>query len=585
MFKPHNILFFIGAILLTGSILSAAEPVEVRVEGLEGDALENVRTALALPYGLVQDGTVNTFWLERFNTQVPDKVRRALEPFGYYHAVIRTTLEKTGDNSYRVVVAVEPGEPVRIARVTVALHGAGSDEKRLKEIVNAFPLKNGDVLLQKKYEETKGALKFRAVELGYLDAEFSVHKIEIDPDKSLARLDLELETGRQYRFGDVRFEGAPRYPDRFLRRYLTFKPGDIFSYAKLGETQLNLVNSDRFKGVFPVPEKEKAQDDRVPILIKVQEAPAKRLRPGIGYATDIGPRLSTEYRDLNIFERGHEFHAEFNLSQRLQSLGARYILPDSKDINSFSGLQFNLKREDVTTYTNEVATAELDRTTSFRRGRLGTAYLKFDREDATIASERVRSRLVLPGVRFTERRYDNLLRPTGGHSYTIDITGTHQALGSNARFIQIVTEGNLLVPLPWRLSLYTRAKVGATFQNESVANLPVSYRLFAGGDRSVRGYAYQSLGPRNAAGAVTGGKDILVGSMELERALFKNWGVAAFYDAGNAFNSFTDIHLSQGAGAGVRYYTMIGALRLDVARQLAVEHPSYRIHFTVGFAF
>ena len=112
----------------------------------------------------------------------------------------------------------------------------------------------------------------------------------------------------------------------------------------------------------------------------------------------------------------------------------------------------------------------------------------------------------------------------------------------------------------------------------------MSYRFFAGGDRSVRGYSYQSLGPVNAFGQVVGGRDILVGSLELDQALYTNWGVAAFFDAGNAFNSFGDFHLFKGAGVGVRYFTVVGALRLDLARQLGVPQPGYRL-LTVGFAF
>jgi len=82
---------------------------------------------------------------------------------------------------------------------------------------------------------------------------------------------------------------------------------------------------------------------------------------------------------------------------------------------------------------------------------------------------------------------------------------------------------------------------------------------------------------------VMGGKDILFGSIEMERALFKNWGISLFYDAGNAFDSFTNLHLAQGAGAGLHYYTPVGALNLYVARQLGVSNPSTRISFTVGF--
>jgi translocation and assembly module TamA len=124
---------------------------------------------------------------------------------------------------------------------------------------------------------------------------------------------------------------------------------------------------------------------------------------------------------------------------------------------------------------------------------------------------------------------------------------------------------------------------GFTFQGDAFEQMPASLRFFAGGDRSVRGYSYQSLGPKDSSGQVIGGKNILVGSVELDRAIFTDWGVAAFFDAGNAFDRLTDFTLYKGAGIGVRYYTKIGGIRLDLARQVGVSHPGYRVHLTVGF--
>ena len=123
---------------------------------------------------------------------------------------------------------------------------------------------------------------------------------------------------------------------------------------------------------------------------------------------------------------------------------------------------------------------------------------------------------------------------------------------------------------------------GVTFLDGSIDEMPASLRFFTGGDRSVRGYDFQSLGPKDRKGEVTGGKHLLVGSAELERAVYKNWGIAVFYDVGNAFNKFSDMDLHEGAGIGLRYYTPIGAIRLDYARQIGVDDPDNKIHITVG---
>jgi translocation and assembly module TamA len=125
--------------------------------------------------------------------------------------------------------------------------------------------------------------------------------------------------------------------------------------------------------------------------------------------------------------------------------------------------------------------------------------------------------------------------------------------------------------------------VGVTFLNDPLSDIPPSLRFFTGGDQSVRGYSYKSLGPRDATGRVVGGKQLLVGSVELERALFKDWGVSIFYDMGNSFNAFSAMSLYRGAGVGLHYYSSVGALNLSVAQPLGVNNPSIHFHFTVGF--
>lgn len=563
--------------------LVAAEPVEVIVGGVGGAALDNVREALALPPGLVRDGKADRLWVEHFARQVEEKSRTALEPFGYYSARVRTTVEAVSEGEFRLHVSIEPGEPVRIAKVNVALNGPGALEESLKKEAAAFPLHGGDVLLQRNYEEAKGRLLALAQGLAYLDAGFSVHEIRISQSRTSARIELVLETGEKYFFDDAKLLGAPDYPEEFLRRFLAFKPGDTFSYAKLGETQLNFTNSERFKEVIITPKKEEARQLRVPVLVQLKQAPRRSLRPGVGYGTDTGARFSVRYRDLNMFHQGHELNVNLYLAERLQGLAAGYTLPSTLDIRSSTAVRLNLQREDVATYVSRLLAVELSRNRSFGEGRLGTAYIKLQQEEFTIGTQESRNRLVLPGVRFSGTHYDNPVRPTGGYRYSSDVRGTDQFLGSDTGLLQFITEGSYLVPMPWRLSLHTRAKAGITVLSDPLSDLPPSLRFFAGGDRSVRGYAYQSLGPSDASGRVVGGKHLLSGSVELERALFKDWGVSLFYDAGNAVDTFTDFRLFQGAGAGVHYHTRIGSLNLYVARQIAVDNPAFRIHFTVGF--
>lgn len=570
-------------LLCCPATLLAADPVEVEVTGVEGAAQKNVREALALPNGLVRDGKVDRLWLERFARQAGEMTRLALQPYGYYHAQVSARIEQQESERYRLLVAVVPGEPVRLTAVDVELQGPGAGESQLRRLAAGFPLVKGRVLLQPQYEGAKSALKARAVELGYLDADFSRHEIRIAGGALSATVGLTLKTGERYYFDEPRIEGAPDFPQPYLRRFLVFKKGEVFSYAKLGESQLNFSNSERFKSVVVVAEKDKARDFLVPVLVKLVAAPRRTLRPGVGYGTDTGGRFTVHFRDLNLFHKGHELDLNLYAAERLQGFAARYTRPSSLDIRSSTSVQLNLQQEDVTTYVSQLAALELDLNHSFGRGELGTAYVKLQQEHFTVGSESSTSRLVLPGYRFSKESFDNLIRPTRGYRYALDLRGAHPYLGSDSGLVQFIAEGNALLPLPWRLSLHLRSKAAASLLSDPLADIPPSIRFFAGGDQSVRGFSYQSLGPKNASGQVVGGRHLLVGSVELERALYKNWGVSLFHDAGNAFNDFSNVQLRQGAGVGLHYYTPVGGLNLSLAKRLGGGGNVFYIHFTVGF--
>lgn len=583
---PHKTSYIVLACLLVWFSCTftvyAAEPLEVVVSGIEGDALKNVQGALVLPAGLVREGSVDKLWLGRFAQQADAKTRAALEPFGYYNALVTVTVE-TVEAQYRLLVKIIPGEPVRLHDVTVSVIGSGQEEEPLSRLVSKFPLKTGNILLHQSYEQGKAALQSKAQELGYLDAEFTLHEIRVAPSGTTATIKLVLDTGDRFYFGATSIQGAPDYTDRFLRRHLTYKPGEVFSFPDLGETQRNFANSERFQEILVTPEKQDAEASRVPVTIKLKEGPRISLRPGIGYGTDTGARTSLRYRDLNMFHLGHEWYANLYLAERLQGLVTGYSIPSPADVRSSTTLQLNLQQEHNTTYSSKILALELDRNVSFGTGKLGTAYIRAQYEDYSVGNENSTARLLLPGLRFSDNCYDNPIRPRRGFHYAAELRGTHQLLGSDTALIQVLAEGSYLLPLPWRFSLHTRAKGGATLLNDPISEIPPSLRFFAGGDQSVRGYSYKSLGPRDASGKVVGGIQLLTSSIELERALFQDWGVSLFYDAGNSFNSLSSIKLFQGAGVGLHYYTAIGGLNLSVAQPLGVDNPSIHIHFTVGF--
>ncbi|RPJ37199.1 MAG: outer membrane protein assembly factor [Deltaproteobacteria bacterium] len=561
-----------------------ADPIRVVIEGLEGETLKNTEAALTLPSGMLQDGVVNQTLRDIFERQIPEKVRQALEPLGYFGPQVKMNAEKTPEGQEVLRVVVVPGEPVRISRIDIKILGPGEKEKGLRDLAAAFPLKVGDVLHQGKYEGGRDGLRSKALDLGYLGAKFITHLIRVHRGELRAEIELTLETGLQFRYGEITFEGSTLYPQSFLERFLDFIPGELYSYTKTYQTQLNLINSDRFSSVTIEANPEEARDYIVPVKIKLESSPPKRLRPGVGYATDTGARFSLRYQDLNVFRRGHDFNADLSIAERRRALSALYSFPNPGHIENRTNLKTGLQQELLKPYDTWLFTLEAERDRSFGKGRVGSAYLQFRQENFEEAGQEGKSSLILPGLRFTQRQVDDILRPRKGFRYYLELRGSTDYLGAETNFGQILANGDLLLPLPYGFSLIPRVQLGATWQRNPVTDLPPTLRFYAGGDRSVRGYTYQSLGPKDEAGNVIGGKNLLVGSLEIEYALSKNWAVAAFYDVGNAFNNTNNLRLAQGAGIGIRYYTLAGPIRIDLARQINVDDPGFQLHISLGFA-
>jgi len=578
------LLTFLGILLSLAAALPAraASSPEIKIIGVTGDALANVTEALSPPAGLFSDGKTNTLWLNRYVRQAPAKVKRALEPYGYYDAKVDIKVDRQATPP-TIAVTVDPGPPVRIA--TRHLEITGFQHPELLQKLDRFPLAPGSVLLHPLYEKAKAELQALAVDLGYLDASFTKHQILVDREKKTANLDLVLDTGQLYRFGEIRLSGGEEYPERFLRRYLLVHRGDVFSFTELGKTQQQFLDSDRFSNVIMAPQRQESIDEEVPVEIRLESKAPKRLRPGLGYGTDTGARFFLRYQDVNVLRLGHEFTTDLLVAQRQSNLIANYLIPGYRNVDTLLALRGGYQSEDLDAYETSYIFAEAEQLYGFTEGRVGSIFVRFQQESSTISGEDISTGTMMPGLRFRISKLDDPVRPKKGYRMTMEVRGTWDALVSDISLVQVLSDINWIYPMPWRTFLRLRGSGAATLQKNDFEELPASLRFFTGGDRSVRGYAYQSLGPTDDKGAVIGGKHLLVGSVELEKRFFQSWGVAAFYDVGNAFNNLSNFDLAEAAGIGLRYFTPVGPARIDLARTLNAEPNNYRVHIGLGIGW
>ncbi len=577
------LLLFLLLIFKPTAVFSATLEMEVRSP--DSSLQQIVTDALTLPILSPDDERLNRQRLGSFQRQLPRLVREIIEPYGYFYSHVTARLEQPAADLFRMIIDLEPGTPLLITSMNVDISGAGSEHPDLLREAHQFPLQLNDILRQDLYEQGKGNLRQKAVSLGYIDADFITHTILVHLGDSQAEIHLHLDTKERYHFGDTRYIESGGYPERFLRRFLSYRRGDIFSYSLLGRTQVNFIDADLFRSVSVRALPHLAENGQVPVEVELSPLPRHRLRPGIGYGTDTGGRLTLEYRHLNLWDAAHELSGKVLFAQWRQQVETTYTIPDRRRIDSLTLLTIGTEREDVDTYYRREVFSEIEYRRSFGRGYRGSLFVRATSERSRIADDDRRTQLLLQGIRLGWQQIDHPLTPERGARVQIELQGADENFFSDTSLLQLTADTSFLVPLPERFSVFFRFRGGTTWHRHSFNNLPVSLRYFAGGDRSVRGYKYNSLGPVNEDGDVVGGKHLLVGSVELERRFLRQWGAAIFYDAGNAFDSFENYRLKQGAGIGLRYFTQIGAVRLDLARQLGQRNNRVRLHLSVGLGW
>ncbi len=570
-------------VLLPGPVHAAK--VKIEVDGVKRDLERNIRSLLSLAQ---EDADkLDEARIRRLHAKAPAEIGEALQPFGYYKPQVRSTLEQQGER-WVAHYTVDEGPAIKIASVDLRVGGEGTGDPGFRAIAEDFPVRRGAVLFHPDYERGKKELVDRAAEAGYLDAKFETSEVRVDLERYRADVVVHFQTGPRYRFGEVRFEQDVLDP-QLLVGYVTWKRGEPLDVNKVLELQNALSDSPYWSRVEVVTRQEEAQGLEVPIEVDLVPAKTMRFSGGAGYGTDTGPRVSGAWELRRINRHGHRGEVAIKASEIEQSFETSYLIPGAYPRTDV--LSFNTAYARKITDTSESETGLIGaQRTQTRGGWREALSLSFQREDFTVGLDKGISNLVVPGVSYERVKADDRIFTTRGYRLFGSLQGASASALSDSSFLQASIEGKAIRTVGARNRLIGRAQVGYT-QTDEFRELPPRFRFFAGGDRSVRGYAYQGLGEPDEEGHTIGGEALLVGSLEYEFRLndirvfnkfsLEKFGLAAFYDAGNACHDFS-CELEQGAGVGLRWLSPIGPIRADVAWALTEPGHPLRFHLNIG---
>ena len=383
----------------------------------------------------------------------------------------------------------------------------------------------------------------------------------------------------RYYFGDIHVEQQILDPS-FIDVLVKIERGMPFNTEQLLKLQLALDDSGMFSRVEVDIQRKAAEDFHIPIRIKTDAAKKWRFGTGLGFGTDTGPRLTLAAERRRINRRGHSIVADSLLSSITQSVGAQYKIPIGNLVSDRLVFSSTATWEDVADDgDSRRLTLGVNRNEKWRNFQR-QLYIRFEREDFTLGEDDEIVNYFIPGVTLSRLKADNVLFPRRGYSWSADMRGAAALLVSDTTFIRGEATGRAAYPLAERARALFRLQAGG-MAVEDFSSLPTTERFYAGGDRSVRGYKYQTLGPADESGENTGGRYLLTGSIEADYLIWKKWGGAIFIDAGNADDDFPP-NLEIGAGAGLRWRTPVGMLRLDFAHPFRNSDDNLRIHISIG---
>lgn len=617
--KDHRhlaVLVLLGVLAFAAerSLAADPQPYNVTVAETGNSALDKAMSDASQLASLRDKAPVAPFALiSRAKTDV-DRLQTVLQGFGYYDGTVRITIDErpVDDPELAQILSAVPEGKAVVVKIAadmgplyhlgrIAIDGEVPPDARDKlGLAEGQPAIASDVL-------AAGARLLTAMrEDGHALAKVDPPDAVADPQRHAIDVTFKAAEGRRAVVGAINVTGLDSVNEDFVRRRLLIHVGQLYQPSKIDAARQDLAALGVFSGVSVKADDSIAPDGSIPITYVFQERPPRAVGITGAYSTDLGGSLTAKWSHRNLFGNAEQL----NLSAAGTGVGgtavkglgydvgAQFLKPDFLQRDQTLEFDAAALKQDLQAYNQRAisASAALRRKLS----PLWTVSVGLSAEQETIAQEGTTRDYTLLAVPVTAK-YDStalaspLDDPMQGSRVTLTATPTQSLGRKSSTFAILQAAGSTYVDIGryWfgttgRSVLALRALVGSV-QGAGQFELPPDQRFYAGGSATVRGFKYQSIGPRFPDNNPMGGASIDAGTVEFRQRLFGDFGLAAFVDAGqvSARSAPFEGTLRVGIGTGVRYYTPIGPVRLDIA--VPTNRPPggdrFEIYLGLGQAF
>ena len=565
------------------------------------------------------DGAIDDREWARLVGAAPAQARELLQTEGYFDAHVTVQRQAaaaagsgTAPNSapvQHITLTVLPGPRTQVTRLQVLTTGALQDRAQAGEadaaalraaLPAAGALQPGRPFRNPEWTETKQQLLARVRAAGYATVRLADSQADIDTAAQQAQLRVELASGPLFLAGAVQVDGLKRQDEATVRHLAGFGAGTPLTEARLLDWQDRLQKAGLFESATVTFDADPAQADAAPLRVRLTEQPLQQATVGAGISANTGPRATLEHTHRRAFGQALTAHNKLEWGRDAQSWAGEFQThPGEGFYRNLLGVQIDR----VKSTTDLVLSQRLRLGRTQDTPRIERLYcvewLRSKQTDlgasATASTPATSSSTAVPNTasalsvnyHWVRRDLDSVLLPTRGSTWSLQ-AGVGQASsqgGSSGPFSRLYSRATGYLPLGQSWYGQARLELGHIVKSDRVT-VPDALGFRAGGDDSVRGYAYRSLAPTAADGSVLSGQSLLTGSVELAHPILASlpavWG-AVFVDAGRAVDRWADYRPALGYGAGVRWRSPIGPLKVDLA--WGQELRRLRLHFSVGIAF
>ena len=523
-------------------------------------------------------------------------------------------------------VAIDEGVPLTVGRAWIeGLDGLPPVITQPANDLGIVPgVRRDSAVLIRSRDRVLGVLR----EHGYPYARVSIEEQPVSA--GVVNIRIIAVPGGEARFGEMIVNGLNRTKQVIIRRAVTFREGDLYRESAVTRSQRRLagISAFEFANLTPEVTAREAQVPELPMVVTVTEAKRHRFEFGVGYGTEDRVRGTFEWRDQNFFGNGSQLIANAKYSKVLRDVGFGYEHPYLLPSGGTLSVQASSKWREETLFSSRSAGGSVAVRHAFggtntpsavivtgweATGTYRNELLTYQVRDAALADlgsvdERIALGLdpvtgrgdgTMAGLELdvSRRSLDSPADPSKGTTFAFRAVHVAPWLGGTFKFSELATEVRGYLPVRGQLRVAGRVRAGTLIAKDT-SRFPFSQRYFLGGSSSVRGWSRFQISPTSASGVPIGGRSVLEGSAEVRFPIWSVLGGVAFVDAGRVGSEqwdFSTREMSYAAGGGLRYLTVVGVVRVDVAFQLnpieglrvqgQPQKRSYRIHLSIGHAF